>query len=88
MNRPLIFLLAGFILTGCAEETPVVSSVTPFISHVSRSNAEIIARYKVAREAGLSDGSAFAYAKGDHTYSAHQLDVLALNELYYEPQRV
>lgn len=81
-------LIAVIILSGCADNLPVQSSVTPFTPHVSRSNAEIIARYKEARESGFSHGSAYQYARGDRTYTTDQLDVIGLNEMLNEPQLV
>lgn len=81
-------LLVTVILTGCADPLPLVSHVTPFTPHVSRSNAEIIARYKQARENGFSDGSAYQYARGDYTYTPEQLDVIGLNEMLNGTQLV
>lgn len=86
MNR--LILLFCVTLVGCADPLPVVSNVTPFIPHVSRSNADIIQRYKEAREAGLSHGSAYAYARGDNTYTPEQLDILGISELYNETQLI
>lgn len=89
MKRCAAILMASLVgLTGCASSSPTVSNVTPFIPHVSRSNAEIIARYKEAREAGLSHDSAYAYARGDRTYTSEQLDVLGISELYNETQLI
>ncbi|MBJ4957709.1 hypothetical protein JGF37_22800 [Salmonella enterica subsp. enterica serovar Goldcoast] len=82
------FLIFILILTGCADSIPVQSGVTPFVPHVSRSNAEIISRYKQARESGFSHGSAYQYARGDRTYTPEQLDAIGLNELLNEPQLV
>lgn len=82
-----VFIVVA-LLSGCAENIPVQSSITPFSQHISRSNAEIIARYTQAREAGFSHGSAYQYARGDRTYSAEQLDVIGLNEMLNDPQLV
>lgn len=79
------FLIFILILTGCADSIPVQSSVTPFIPHISRTNAEIIARYKQARESGFSHGSAYQYARGDRTYTSQQLEVIGMNELLNDP---
>lgn len=80
-----VFFIAVLVLSGCAENIPVQSNVTPFTPHVSRSNAEIIARYRDARESGFSHGSAYQYARGDTTYTPEQLDVIGLNEMLKEP---
>lgn len=79
------FLIFIRILTGCADSIPVQSSITPFIPHISRTNAEIIARYKQARESGFSHGSAYQYARGDRTYTSQQLEVIGMNELLNDP---
>lgn len=79
------FLIFILILTGCADSIPVQSSITPFIPHISRTNAEIIARYKQARESGFSHGSAYQYARGDRTYTSQQLEVIGMNELLNDP---
>lgn len=79
------FLIFILILTGCADSIPVQTSITPFIPHVSRTNAEIIARYKQARESGFSHGSAYQYARGDRTYTSQQLEVIGMNELLNDP---
>lgn len=83
MKMGLLILI--LILTGCADSIPVQSGVTPFSPHISRSNAEIIARYKQARESGFTHGSAYQYARGDRTYTSEQLDVIGMNELLNEP---
>jgi len=81
-------LIAVLVMSGCADSTIVHSSVTPFTPHVSRTNAEIIARYKEARESGFSHGSAYQYARGDKTYTSDQLEVIGLNEMLNEPSLV
>lgn len=83
-----LILLLCVALVGCADHLPVVSNVTPFIPHVSRSNAEIIKRYKEARETGFSYGSAYAYARGKHTYTPEQPDILWSSELNSETQMI
>lgn len=80
-----LIIAACIALCGCADSLPVVSNVTPFIPHVSRSNADIIARYKQARESGFSHGSAYQYARGNSTYTPEQLDVIGLNEMLNDP---
>lgn len=79
---------ACLALCGCADHVPVQSFVTPFVPHVSRSNAEIIARYTKARENGFSHGSAYQYARGDRTYTDEQLDVIGLTEMLGSVQLV
>lgn len=83
-----VLLLVTAILVGCVEHLPMASNVTPFTPHISRSNTEIIARYKQARENGFSHGSAYQYARGDHTYTPEQLDVIGLNEMINGTQLV
>lgn len=84
----LLIAFAVLVVSGCSDSIPVASNVTPFIPHVSRSNSEIIARYKQARESGFSHGSAYQYARGDRTYTPNQMDVIGLNEMLNDPQLV
>lgn len=83
-----VLLLVIFILAGCADPLPLVPNVTPFTPHISRSNAEIITRYKQARENGFTHGSAYQYARGDRTYTPEQLDVIGLSEMLNGTQLV